>query len=84
MDRSIDLSIKLFVFQDVLGQVYKSFDDMNLKDELLRGIYAFGFENPSAIQQKAIVPCIKGMYMEYLHRYLVAPTMRVERSTEMY
>jgi len=32
-----------------------------LKEELLRGIYAYGFEKPSAIQQRAIVPCIKGM-----------------------
>jgi translation initiation factor 4A len=32
---------------------------MNLKEELLRGIYAYGFEKPSAIQQRAIVPCIK-------------------------
>merc|ERR1712168_1672251 len=34
---------------------------MELKEELLRGIYAYGFEKPSAIQQRAIVPCIKGM-----------------------
>merc|ERR1711913_170157 len=34
---------------------------MNLREELLRGIYAYGFEKPSAIQQRAIVPCIKGM-----------------------
>ena len=33
---------------------------MNLKDELLRGIYAYGFEKPSAIQQRAILPCISG------------------------
>ena len=32
---------------------------MDLKEELLRGIYAYGFEKPSAIQQRAIVPCIK-------------------------
>ncbi|VDM48669.1 unnamed protein product [Toxocara canis] len=30
---------------------------MNLKENLLRGVYAFGFEKPSAIQQRAIVPC---------------------------
>jgi translation initiation factor 4A len=30
------------------------------REELLRGIYAYGFEKPSAIQQRAIVPCIKG------------------------
>ncbi|KAL9649469.1 hypothetical protein ABK040_000708 [Willaertia magna] len=34
----------------------KEFDDMNLKEELLRGIYAYGFEKPSVIQQRAILP----------------------------
>jgi len=38
-------------------QVCDSFDDMNLKEDLLRGIYNLGFEKPSAIQARAIVPC---------------------------
>ncbi|XP_071798582.1 uncharacterized protein [Asterias amurensis] len=38
-------------------EVIESFDDMGLPDELLRGIYAYGFEKPSAIQQLAIKPC---------------------------
>ncbi|KAL3280689.1 hypothetical protein HHI36_003926 [Cryptolaemus montrouzieri] len=42
------------------NEVVDNFDDMNLKEELLRGIYAYGFEKPSAIQQRAIIPCIKG------------------------
>lgn len=33
---------------------------MNLKEELLRGVFAYGFEKPSAIQQRAILPVIKG------------------------
>lgn len=41
-------------------EVVDNFDDMELKEELLRGIYAYGFEKPSAIQQRAIIPCIKG------------------------
>lgn len=41
-------------------QVVSTFDDMELKQNLLRGIYAFGFEKPSAIQQRAIVPCTTG------------------------
>ncbi|KAG6328730.1 hypothetical protein ID866_10359, partial [Astraeus odoratus] len=41
-------------------QVVDNFDNMDLKPELLRGIYAYGFERPSAIQQHAIVPVIKG------------------------
>uniref|UniRef100_H3CQV7 RNA helicase n=1 Tax=Tetraodon nigroviridis TaxID=99883 RepID=H3CQV7_TETNG len=41
-------------------EITDNFDDMNLKESLLRGIYAYGFEKPSAIQQRAIIPCIKG------------------------
>jgi translation initiation factor 4A len=37
-----------------------NFDNMGLKEDLLRGIYAYGFEKPSAIQQRAIVPLTKG------------------------
>ncbi|KAL7411464.1 ATP-dependent RNA helicase eIF4A [Mrakia frigida] len=37
-----------------------SFDNMELKPELLRGVYAYGFERPSAIQQRAIIPVVKG------------------------
>jgi translation initiation factor 4A len=36
-----------------------SFDDMGLEDDLIRGIYSFGFETPSKIQQLAIVPMSK-------------------------
>ncbi|KAF7328188.1 ATP-dependent RNA helicase eIF4A [Mycena venus] len=42
------------------AQVVDSFDGMELKPELLRGIYAYGFERPSTIQQRAIVPVVKG------------------------
>lgn len=41
-------------------KVISSFDQMGLKDELLRGLYAYGFEKPSAIQQRAIVPVTSG------------------------
>jgi len=41
-------------------QVCESFDDMNLRDELLRGIYAYGFEKPSAIQMRGIIPVVMG------------------------
>ena len=33
---------------------------MGLSDGLLRGIYGYGFEKPSAIQQRAILPIISG------------------------
>jgi len=42
-------------------EIYKDFDEMNLHDDLLRGIYSWGFDQPSGIQQRAIVPIIKGI-----------------------
>jgi translation initiation factor 4A len=36
----------------------ESFDNMGLREELLRGIYSYGFERPSLIQQKAIIPLV--------------------------
>ena len=37
-----------------------TFDALELKEPLLRGIYAYGFEKPSAIQQRGILPVLKG------------------------
>ena len=37
-------------------KVYETFDEMGLSDSLLRGIYSYGYERPSKIQQLAIVP----------------------------
>ena len=37
-----------------------SFEEMGLEDNLLRGIFAFGFDIPSTIQQMAIVPIRQG------------------------
>lgn len=44
--------------QDEL-KIYDTFDEMGLSDELTRGIYSYGFETPSKIQQIAIVPMSK-------------------------
>ena len=38
----------------------KTFDELDLPENLLRGIYAHGFEKPSAIQSVAIAPLVKG------------------------
>jgi len=37
-----------------------SWDELNLDPNILRGIFAYGFENPSPIQQRAITPVIEG------------------------
>ena len=41
-------------------EVIPTFDEMNLREDLLRGIYAYGFEKPSAIQQRGIKPILLG------------------------
>lgn len=62
-------------------KVVNSFDDMGLKEDLVRGIYAYSkrnifskltangidFEKPSAIQQRAIGPIIKGRGTALVH-----------------
>jgi len=40
--------------------VYSDFESMGMNETLLRGLYSYGFEKPSAIQQRAIVPIING------------------------
>jgi len=38
----------------------QSWDDLEIDPKILRGIFAYGFEKPSPIQQKAIKPLIMG------------------------
>ena len=40
------------------NEIVDNFDDMNLKESLLWGICAYGFEKPPAIQERSIIPCI--------------------------
>jgi ATP-dependent RNA helicase len=58
VDHDTKENIEITLTDDV--EVHASFDTMRLKEDLLRGIYAYGFEKPSAIQQRAIVPIIQG------------------------
>lgn len=41
-------------------ETVENFDELNIKTDLLRGIFAYGFDKPSSIQQRAILPIIKG------------------------
>eukprot|EP00823_Brevimastigomonas_motovehiculus_P008663 TRINITY_DN7_c0_g2_i1.p1 TRINITY_DN7_c0_g2~~TRINITY_DN7_c0_g2_i1.p1 ORF type:complete len:455 (+),score=153.79 TRINITY_DN7_c0_g2_i1:111-1475(+) len=64
-DSKVSTSSKVFETEEKFDgddsvAVVPSFDKMGLKDELLRGIYQYGFEKPSAIQQRAIKPIIEG------------------------
>ena len=47
------------ISQSNWDSVCDSFDEMGLGEELLRGIYGLGFEKPSAIQSRAIVPATR-------------------------
>lgn len=60
------------LFKTNWDTVVDSFDDMDLKENLLRGVYAYGFEKPSAIQQRAILPCIKGKRRINLNEFCCA------------
>lgn len=48
------------IFETNWDESVERFDDLNLKEEVLRGIYGYGFEKPSPIQQKGILPILQG------------------------
>lgn len=49
----------LLIESSIVSEV-KNWDELDLEPNLLRGIYAYGFEKPSPIQSKAIQPVIEG------------------------
>ncbi|ORZ23340.1 ATP-dependent RNA helicase FAL1 [Absidia repens] len=57
-DHSTDNKLAFETSENV--KVVPTFDSIGLKEDLLRGIYAYNFEKPSAIQQRAIVPITRG------------------------
>lgn len=42
-------------------QIFNTWDELELNNDLLRGIYGHGFEKPSPIQSKAIYPILQGV-----------------------
>ena len=65
----LDLTLFDFVFsgeeaeEDFVSnwtQSVEKFDDMGLNELILRGLYAFGFQEPSKIQQKGVLPVVQG------------------------
>lgn len=50
-----DLAIETYIPTEI-----KTWDELELDPNLLRGIFAYGFEKPSPIQGKAIKPVIEG------------------------
>jgi len=41
-------------------EVCPTFDQIGLKNDILRGVFAYGFDTPSAVQQRAIKPIMQG------------------------
>jgi len=41
-------------------EINTTFQEMGLREELVKGIFCYGFDKPSAVQQRAIRPIIKG------------------------
>jgi ATP-dependent RNA helicase len=58
--RDFDEREQMEITTDTDVEVFNTFDSMGLKEDLLRGIYSYGFERPSAIQQRAIKPIVQG------------------------
>ena len=57
-DREADSKIKFKTSKGL--KISPTFESMSLKPQLLRGIYNYGFEAPSAIQSRAITQIISG------------------------
>jgi superfamily II DNA/RNA helicase len=49
--------------EDQSIQTISRWDDLDINTDLLRGIYAYGFEAPSPIQRKGIKPLVEGRDM---------------------
>jgi translation initiation factor 4A len=56
-----DNDLKVEDFDSNWDEIVDNFDNMGLQENLLRGVYGYGFEKPSAIQQRAILPLCKGL-----------------------
>ncbi|KAJ1657527.1 RNA helicase [Dispira simplex] len=58
INRQHDKELQFETSDDV--KIVSKFDQMGLKEDLLRGVFAYNFERPSAIQQRAIIPIKRG------------------------
>ena len=60
IDNHIEQSTQATTVNETCEESVESFDEMNLREDLLRGVYGYGFEKPSVVQQRAIQILVKG------------------------
>lgn len=59
-DRAADQQLRFSKKSSKGVKVHPTFESMDLKPQLLKGIYSYGFDAPSAIQSRAIMQIISG------------------------
>jgi translation initiation factor 4A len=62
LDLGNDFKLGAELEADTLDPSYviKNWEDLDIHEDILRSIYAYGFEKPSPIQMKGCIPIIKG------------------------
>ena len=60
IEKNVDVVVNNEEMESNWTETVETFDELSLKKDLLRGIYGYGFDKPSSIQQKAILPIVKG------------------------
>merc|ERR1712203_1030885 len=55
-----DVGLQEDLIESNWDESVQKFEELSLKKDLLRGIFGFGFAKPSVIQQKGILPIVKG------------------------
>jgi len=58
MDEQKDQTVEQEKEKDTINQI-DTWDELDIDPNILRGIYAYGYERPSPIQRKAILPMLK-------------------------
>lgn len=64
-DNSLNTTPSVEGFPDEDIKIVSSFDDMYLDMLLLQGIYGYGWENPTSIQERVIVPMKEGLVLRF-------------------
>jgi translation initiation factor 4A len=60
VDSTANTAVDVDVNEKFTQTTISSFEDANLKEKLLQGIYSYGWEKPSTIQRKGILPILTG------------------------